>query len=273
MTAAKWIYQASIVSFLFTLITTPYMSAIIAHENMNVYAYVSIVEAGLKLGIVFLLQIFPYDKLIIYGFLLLIVSIINTSLYRLYCWKKYEECRFRIMWDKKLFKEIFEYTGWNTFGAAVGTFKFQLVNILLNQYFSPVLITARGIANQVNGAISSFAMNFSNAVRPQIIKLYAAEQKKEMLTFMFSTARYTFYLMFLLAAPLFFEMESVLRLWLKEIPDYTVLFTQLLLIDVMIDSISYSLGFGVQATGNIKWYQIVVGGILLLNLPGEDILE
>lgn len=267
LTAAKWIYQAAVASFLFTLITTPYMSAIIAHENMDVYAYVGIVEVALKLGIVFLLKVLTFDKLILYGFLLLCVAVINTSLYRFYCKKKYEECHFCLLWDGKLFKEIFTYTGWNTFGAAVGTFKFQLVNILLNQYFSPVLIAARGIANQVNSAVSSFAMNFSNAVRPQIIKLYAAEQKREMLDFMFKTSRYTFYLMFLLAAPLFFEMKTILGLWLKVIPEYTVLFTQLLLIDVIIDSISYSLGVGVQATGNIKWYQIIVGGLLLLNLP------
>lgn len=272
LTAAKWIYQAAVASFLFTLITTPYMSAIIAHENMDVYAYVSIVEVVLKLGIVFLLQVLPFDKLIVYGFLLLAVAVINTSLYRLYCVKKYTECRFRFLWDKKLFIEIFSYTGWNTFGAAVGVFKFQLVNILLNQYFSPVLIAARGIASQVNSAVSSFAINFSNAVRPQIIKLYAAEQKKEMLTFMFTSARYTFFLMFLLAVPLCFEMNSVLGLWLKNVPENTVIFTQLLLIDVMIDSISYNLGIGIQATGRIKWYQIIIGGLLMLNLPVSWIL-
>ena len=130
LTAAKWIYQAAVISFIFTLITTPYMSAIIARENMSVYAYVSIVDAALKLGIVFLLWVLPYDKFIVYGLLFLAVAVVNTGIYRFYCRKKCEECHLHVMWDGKLFKEMFIYTGWNTFGAAVGTFKFQLVNIL-----------------------------------------------------------------------------------------------------------------------------------------------
>lgn len=267
MTAANWIFQAAIVSFLLTLITTPYMASIIAHENMNVYAYVSIVEVGLKLVIVFLLKLLPYDKLIVYGLLLASVALINTSIYRLYCHKNYEECKIHFVKNDALFKEIVSYSGWNLFGASVGVVKSQIINILLNMFFGPIVNAARGIAAQVNTAVISFSQNFSTALRPQIIKTYAADKKDESMGLVFRGCKFTFFLMYIFALPLFLEMDIVLKLWLKNPPEFAVIFTQLALVDAVIDSISFPLMTLAQATGKIKLYQGIVGGILLCNLP------
>ena len=267
MTAANWIYQAAIVSFVLTLVTTPYMASIIAHENMKVYAYVSIVEAVLKLGIVFLLKVLPFDKLSLYGVLLAAVAFINTGIYRLYCHKHFEECHLHFVKDGKLFKEIVGYSGWNLFGSAAGVVKNQILNILLNIYFGTVVNAARGIAFQVNSAVNSFAQNFTTALRPQIIKGYAADEKKHVFELVFQGCKFTFFLMYVLALPLCLEMNTVLSLWLKKIPEYSVLFTRLVIIEAVLTSVSYSLMTLAQATGKIKLYQGLVGGILLLNLP------
>ena len=267
MVAARWIYQFAILSFMVTLLTTPYMASIIAHENMNVYAYVSIVEAALKLGIVFVLRVLPYDKLIVYGALLLIVACINTGLYRGYCKRRYAECHFRLLWDRALFTELVSYSGWNLFGASVGIVKNQIINILLNLFFGPLVNAARAVSAQVNSAVVSFANSFSTAMRPQIIKSYAAEKYEETMQLVFRGCKGTFFLMYLFALPLMIEMPYVLKLWLKEPPELSVLFTRLALLDALIDSISYPIMTLAQATGKIKLYQGVVGGVLLLNLP------
>ena len=267
MVAANWIFQAAVVSFLLTLITTPYMASIIAHENISVYAYVSIVEVFLKLGIVFLLRILPYDKLVVYGFLLTAVALINTSIYRFYCKAHYAECKARLIKDRALFKEIVSYSGWNLFGAAVGVVKNQIINILLNMNFGAIVNAARGISAQVNSAVVSFSQNFSTALRPQIIKTYAAGKKDDAMSLVFRGCKFTFCLMYIFALPLCLEMKTILGLWLKNPPDYAVGFTQLALIDAVVDSISYPLMTLAQATGRIKMYQGVVGGILLCNFP------
>lgn len=265
--AAFWIYQASVFSMIFTILTAPFMASIIAHEDMNIYAYVSIIEVVLKLGIVFLLPLFAIDKLIFYGLLMAGVVFINTAIYRTICVKKYVECKFSFFWEKSLFKELVSYTGWNMFGSAVGVFKNQIVNIILNQFFNPVVNAARGIAAQVNSAVNSFAQNFSTAVRPQIIKNYASGEKEKMLQLMFRSCKATFLLMFVFALPLILEMPYVLKLWLKNVPEYAVLFTILALLDALIDTISYPIMAAAQATGKIKLYQAVVGGVLLINAP------
>lgn len=266
-TAAFWIYQASIFSMICTILTAPFMASIIAHEDMNIYAYVSIIEVVLKLGIVFLLPLFAIDKLIFYGFLMAGVVFINTAIYRTICVKKYVECKFSFFWEKSLFKELVSFTGWNIFGSISGVLKIQIVNIILNQFFNPVVNAARGIAAQVNSAVTSFSQNFSTAVRPQIIKDFACGEKEKMIQLMFRSCKATFLLMFVFALPLILEMPYVLKLWLKNVPEYAVLFTILTLIDASIETISYPLMTAAQATGKIKLYQAVVGGVLLLNAP------
>ena len=267
LTAAIWIYQAAVFSFLLTLITTPYMASIIAHENMNIYAYVSIVEAVLKLAIVFLLQVLDYDKLILYALLLTTVGFINTGLYIIYCKKKYSECKFQYVKDKALFKELVSYSGWNLFGASIGVIKNQIINILLNLYFGVVVNAARAIASQVHNAVTSFSHNFNTALRPPIVKTYAAGDREETIKLVFRGCKFTYFLMYVFALPLILEMDTVLRLWLENPPDFAVIFTSLALVDAVIDSISYPLMALAQATGKIRLYQSVVGGILMLNFP------
>lgn len=267
MSAANWIFQAAIVSFLLTLITTPYMACIIAHENMNVYAYVSIVESVLKLGIVVLLRVIPADKLIVYGILLAIVAFINTSIYRMYCHLHYEECKIRFVKNNALFKEIISYSAWNLFGTLAGVFKSQITNILLNLYFGTVVNAARAVAAQVNGAVSSFAQNFTTAIRPPIIKTFAARERKNAFILACRGSKYTFFLLYMIALPLLLEMNIVLNIWLKQPPADAVLFTRLVIIETVMVSVSYSIMALCQATGKIKLYQGIVGGILLLNLP------
>jgi O-antigen/teichoic acid export membrane protein len=267
MESARWIYQCSIISFVFTITVTPFMAVIIAHEDMNIYATVSIVEAVLKLGIVFLLTAIEFDKLQLYGILLCAVTMINTGIYIAICKRKYQECRFWFYWNTNLFKELIGFTGWNLFGACAGVFKNQMVNILLNQFFNPIIVTARGIAGSVSSAVMSFSQNFSSAMRPQIIKNYASENKTEMLKIMFYGCKGTYFLMYVFTFPLILEMPLILSIWLKKIPEYSVLFTRLVLFDALIDSVSFPIMTAAQATGKIKLYQSVVGGILLLNFP------
>jgi O-antigen/teichoic acid export membrane protein len=166
-----------------------------------------------------------------------------------------------------LFKELLSYTGWNLFGASAGVLKYQAINILLNQFFSPIMIASRGIALQVNTAVNSFAQSFSTAVRPQIIKSYATHDIKKMTALVFRSCKGTFILMYMFTLPLCIETPYVLKLWLKTPPEYAILFTRLTLIDVLIDSISYPLMAAAQASGKIRLYQGVLGGISLLNLP------
>jgi O-antigen/teichoic acid export membrane protein len=262
-----WVYHFSVASFLFTILTAPYMAMIIAHEDMIIYAYMSIVEVLLKLLIVFALYFFISDKLQLYGILMCAVAMVNAVLYLIICRIKYKECQIGFYWNKGLFKEVSIYMAWNLFGAIAGVFKHQIINIILNQFFNPIVITSRSIALSINNAISSFSYNFSSAIRPQIIKTYAAGQKTEMIHIIYLGAKGTYFLMYIFAFPVILEMPFVLLLWLKNIPEYVVVFTRLSLIDFLIDTISSTLITSAQATGKIKLYQFVVGGILLLNLP------
>ena len=264
---AIWAYQFSLISFLFSMLASPYMAMIIAHEEMKIYAYVSIVEVSLKLVIVLILRFIVWDKLVLYGLLMTIVTIINTSIYRVISTAKYKVCKYSFYWNYDLFKEIVKFSGWNMFGSSVRIFKNQIVNILLNQYFNPVVVTARSIAASVDSAAMSLSQNFNTAMRPQIIKCFAAGEKKAMFSLIFRGSKGTYLLMYLFFLPLMLEMPVILGIWLKNPPEYAVLFTRLMLFDVLITSISYPIMTAAQATGNLRMYQSVVGGILLLNVP------
>ena len=265
--AANWVYQFSILSFAVAIFTVPYNASIIANERMSFYAYVSIFEVILKLIIVFLLGMISFDKLKLYGFLILMVAVIVFFIYRFYAVRNFKECKYYFKWDKPLFKEMLGYTGWNLFGNGAYVSYNQGVNILLNLFFGPSVNAARGIAYQVHGAINGFVGNFQIALNPQITKTYAAGNKDYMHQLIFGGSKYAFFLLFCVSLPVLIETEYILRLWLKIVPDYAVLFCRLVLINALLDSMSFSTMAGVQATGNIKWYQIIVGGLLLLILP------
>jgi O-antigen/teichoic acid export membrane protein len=265
--AALLVYQFAVISFLFTILTAPYMAAIIAHEDMNIYAYVSIVEVVLKLGLVFVLQFVAWDKLRLYGILMSVATVINTAIYRITCMVKYKECKFKIYRNKNLFKELKDYAAWNLFGSVSTMLQNQGIAVLLNQFFNPVVVAARGIAFSVNTATSSFAGNFYNAIRPQIIKKYAANEKDAMMSLVFYGAKSTYFLMYVFTLPLILEMRYVLMLWLKNIPEYTVIFTSMALIEMLIHSLGMPLGALAHAGGKIQLYQFVIYGIQLCNLP------
>jgi O-antigen/teichoic acid export membrane protein len=261
------VYETSVVSFLFTILAMPYMAAIIAHEDMNIYARISFVEAILKLAVVVLLRFILFDKLQLYGILNCFVVCINSTIYLTVCHRRYKECDFKFFWDKKLFKEIANYAGWNMFAVVAGISKNQAVNVLLNQFFNPIVVAARGIALSVNNAVVDFANNFSIALRPQIIKNYASGRQDEMFRLAFFGSKITFFLMYIFILPLLLETPAVLSAWLKNIPDNAVLFVRLVLIDALIDSLGNPIRSIVRATGKIQLYQAVIGGVLFLNGP------
>jgi O-antigen/teichoic acid export membrane protein len=265
--AANWIYQFSILSFLATMMTIPYEAAIIAHENMDVYAYVSIIEVVLKLVIVYVLVVFSFDKLKLYACLMFATTCFITFIYRTLCKRKYEESSFTFYWDRGLFSTLMSYSGWNLFGATAGILNNQGINILLNLFFGPVVNAARAIAYQINTAVNQFVMNYFTAVRPQITKYYAAGEQQKMMALVFQSSRLSYFLLFLLSMPILLETNYILKLWLKIIPEYTIIFTRLVIVTALIDSLSYSLMSAAQATGKIKKYQAIVGGMMLLNLP------
>ena len=267
MGAAQWVYQFSILAMMVNMVSVPYNAMIIAHERMNVFAWVSIAEVSLKLFIVFMLQWFGFDKLKFYAVLTFCVSLIIRFIYGFYCSRQFKESKFRYFWDKSLFKTLISYAGWNLWGNAAFILKGQGVNVLLNIFFGPVVNAARGIAYQVSGAINQFVANFQMAMNPQIIKSYAVNDLKYMHQLIFRGAKYSFFLLFTLSLPILLETEQILRVWLKIVPDYTVIFTRLVIINVLIDCISGPLMTAAQASGKIKLYQSVVGGLLILNLP------
>lgn len=267
MNAALWVYHFSILSFMMKLFTVPYNAAIVAHEKMNVYAYVSIVEVSLKLIIIYLLVIFPFDKLKTFAVLTFAVTTIVTLIYRSYSQKNFSECKYKFYWNSSIFKEIMSFSGWNLFGATAGVLNGQGINILLNIFFGPAVNAARAIAFQVNGTINQFVMNFMTATTPQITKTYAAGETKKMMKLVFQSSKFSYFMLFILSVPVYLEIEYIFSLWLKETPDYVVLFTRLSIIAVLIDSLSLSLTKSAQATGRIKNYQIVIGGFKILILP------
>lgn len=267
MGAAQWIYQFSILAMMVYMVSVPYNAMIIAHERMNVFAWVSIAEVSLKLFIVFMLQWFGFDKLKFYAVLTFSVSLIIRFIYGFYCSRHFKESKFRCYWDKPLFKTLVDYAGWNLWGNIAGVLHGQGVNVLLNIFFGPVVNAARGIAYQVSSAVNQFVANFQMAMNPQIIKSNAVDDLKYMHQLIFRGAKYSFFLLLTLSLPILLETDQILKLWLKTVPEYTVIFTRLVIINVLIDCISGPLMTAAQASGKIKLYQSVVGGLLILNLP------
>ncbi|WP_197437629.1 MATE family efflux transporter [Polaribacter sp. BAL334] len=263
--AVIYLYHFSTISFIATLLTAPFTAIIIAHEDMRIYAYVAIVEVLLKLGVVFLLIYVVADKLPLYGFLIFLVTFLNLLIYIIICLKKYNECQFkRYYWDKKLFKQILNYTGWTLFGQLSTVFRTHAVTILLNQSFSPIAVASRAIATNISGRINMFASSFNLGLYPSIIKSYSSGNKDRMFELIFNGSKLTFSLMWIFALPLLIEMETILGLWLKEVPEFAILFTRLALIESLIVSISLPLTTAARAPGNMKQYELILGCMQIL---------
>jgi len=271
MEAAAWVYQFAIFSFMVRIITTPYLAIITAREQMQVYAYLSIFEVVFKLGIVFLLIYFPSaDKLILYAILLFIVEILISAAYILYGTLKFPECKVKYYWNKTMFNEVFGFAGWNVIGALAMAIRSQGITMLLNTFFGVLVIAARSIAFQIYSALNLFAFNFFTAVRPQIIKSYSADNEDksgEMMKLVFQSSKFCYYLLLVLSIPILIETKSILHIWLKEVPEYTLIFTRLIIINSILESLANPFLASIQATGKIKMYQIITGSIVLMNLP------
>ena len=267
MNAALWVYHCSIISFIIHMLAIPYNSLILAREKMDLYAYVGIVEVVLKLTVAYLITVSPYDKLSSYAILMMMTSVIVSSFYILYDIKKYPESRVKRFWDGKIFKEVFNYSSWSLFGAVALVFRGQGINILLNLFFGPIVNASRAIAYQVNGAINTFVNGFTQAVRPQIIKYYAAQENGLMLTLVNRSTRLCFFLIFLLSVPFLLETEYILGLWLGSVNETTVLFTRLVIIASIVEAVTMPLKGLISATGNIKYTQVINGSILIAILP------
>lgn len=266
--AAYWVFQFSVLAFIINVFSAPYNAVIIANEKMGFFAFVGVLDVVLKLISVYLLFVFDYDKLILYAFLIFVVSVLIRIAEGIYCTYSFLECKKnKLLWDKDLIVEMGNFAGWNLFGVAAGIGYVQGVNIVLNIFFGVTINATRGIAFQVQGAVSNLVTNFQLASSPSITKYYAKKEMENAFELVFTVSKFSFFLLLFFLVPFLMKTETVLVLWLKNLPDYTVIFVQLIMCDVLINSLSGPLHNLVQATGRVKKYQIYVSGLLLLNLP------
>lgn len=265
--AANWCLQLSMITFCINIIAVPYNALIIAHEKMAAFAYISVLEASLKLGICFLVMFSAVDKLVSYAILLTFVALLIRSIYVVYCSRHFEESKYHFYFDKELLRKMFAFSGWNFIGAGAGVLREQGVNILINMFWGIAVNASRGIALQVSAAVTSFSSSFVTALNPQITKSYAANDKEHSFLLVTQGARLSFYLLLLISLPVFLEAPILLRTWLTVVPDYTIAFVRLILIYVMTESLSYTMMTLMLATGKIRNYQLIVGGLQLLNFP------
>lgn len=268
MVAAHWVFHCSLITFAFGLISLPYNACIVAHERMSIYAYISILEVFLKLGIVYILLISPFDKLETFAVLGVCVSILICLIYGWYCKRQFEECTYHFVLDKTLFKQMFGFAGWELFGSTAGILRGQGSDILINIFTKTTIVNAAaGIAATLTGVISSFVGNFTMAFTPQITKLYAAQKFEELLKLLYMGCKFAPYLMLFIALPVFFNARFVLELWLGQVPEHTVNFVLITILFMFNELMARPLITAKLANGVIRNYQIVVGGVLLFTLP------
>jgi len=258
MDAAIWVFHFSVALMFIIIVTTPYNALIIANEKMSVYAWVSIIDAGLKLIIVFILQAVSYDKLIVYGFLLLIVTILTNGTYIIYCRKKFHEIEFVFKWKKEHAKKLMKFSGWMFAGTSADILSGQGVNMLINIFFGPVFNAANGITTQVQVGLYTLFSNIMVAVRPQIIKSYSQKDFSYMYKLILSSSKFSFFLLYIISLPILLQTDYIMHLWLKDVPEYTGFFIQLMLIDILIQASCISFASASQASGKIRNYQLIV---------------
>lgn len=263
--AANWVLHCSLLTFVVNLISVPYNACIIAHEHMNAYVYISIFDAILKLSVAYLLIISPIDKLIAYSMLLFIAVLVVRLLYGFYCGKHFDECKYKPIYNKRLFKEMIGFAGWNFFGNSTSILNSQGINLLINVFFGVVANSARGIASQVDAAVNQFVVTFSTAVNPQITKSYAQGDSERVNYLICKGAKFSFFLLLLFALPLIFEVDTILQLWLKNVPDGASIFIRLALVGAMVTVLGNSGYTACIATGRIKKYSIIITLIGSLN--------
>ncbi len=265
--AANVVYQLSIISFLFQIVSIPYLALVVAYEKMNVFAYVGILEALGRLVIVFILMMLSFDKLIVYGILILLLSVSVAMAYMTFCWRHYPESKYYWYWNAKEMKELLGFSGWHFIGTFSMSCRSHGINILLNMFFNPAINAARAVAYQVYGAAQQLVTNFFTAVKPQIYKSYASELYEDLYKLINRSTMVCTFLLSLLVFPLMSNTEMILGWWLKEVPEYAVVFTQLVLLNGLVDSLNLPMTAAALATGKIRKYEMLLSTITLLNIP------
>lgn len=265
--AARWVLQFSLLAFVINLMSVPQMASITAHEKMSAYAWIGILDGLLRFGTALLILHSAHDRLVLYSALMAVVVLIIRVSYGIYCRRSFEECRYRPVFDRVLIGEMFSFAGWNFIGVASGVLRDQGGNLLVNMFSGPAMNAARGVAFQLNGAVQGFVTNFMTAVNPQITKSYASSDHEYMFSLVRKSSRLSFFLLLFIALPIFFNAEYLLGVWLKDVPAHASDFVRLFLIFALSESLSNPMITAMLATGNIRNYQIVVGGLQLLNVP------
>jgi O-antigen/teichoic acid export membrane protein len=265
--AAIIVFHLSIITALLVITQVPYSAVIISHEKMSIFAYVSIVEVSAKLAVVYLLNIGDIDKLKLYAGLLCVLQISLMVFYRIYCSRNFKEAKYRFIFDRSIFKPIASYSGWSLFANASWALNNQGILILLNMFFTPAVVTARALSIQVSSAARQFVQNFRMAANPQIIKQYAAKNHEGSKRLLLSTTKYSYYLMFLISLPIYLLAEPLLNLWLTEVPVYTMIFLQLIIIENLFDVFNVSFLTALSAKGQIKENALISPAISFTVFP------
>lgn len=272
MDAALWAYHLAIASFAISVITVPFTALLMAHERMGIFAIIGMLDVLLKLVAVIALQYLSSDKLVTYAGLLLLVSLIILAMYAISNKRLFPHIKPHWEWHSKQFRTMLGYTAWNTWGNLASALSTQGSNVLLNIFFGPAVNAGRSISLQANGALNNFIINVQAAINPQIIKLYASGEKAAMHRLVFQASKYNFFILFTLALPVLLNTQILLDTWLVDVPPYTAIFLQLTIIASLIEAFAGPLMTSAQATGHIRAYQTIIGGMLLLTLPITYIL-
>lgn len=272
LTAAMWVFQFSIMSFVIGIICAPYNGMLFAHERLTIYAYFNLFNLLLKLLIVYIIAVTPFDKLVFYAFLLLCVDIGNRLIYSIYCNRHFEEARSGFSFDKAQYKEILSFSGWMSIGNIASICSNQGLNILLNIFFGPIVNAAYGIAMMIEGQVMSYGIQFQVSMRPQIIKSYAEGDKARLQSLIFAGAKFSYFITFAIAMPVMMEIDQFLDWWLVEVPAWTLDFVLIIICISLIQVIGVSLYGANLATGKVRTYQLIQSVAMVLFLPISYIL-
>lgn len=267
MVAANWVFQFSVVTVFFSITQTPFVAAITSHEYFNIYALMSIYDAVAKVLILFVLVYLPGDKLIIYAALQMLVSLVSICIYRIYCMRKFAECKFSLHVDKALLVQMSRFSGWSAIGNFLLVGNAQGLSILLNIFFNTAVNAARGLANTVTFTISQFVNGFIVAGEPQLVKFYGAGERDKFEKLVFNVTQYTLFLLAIIAVPVFMEIDYVLGLWLGNVPEYTSSFIKITIFSSILMNSYIMLDKAIMASGHIKQLALIANTIPLIQLP------
>ena len=270
--AALWCYQFSLITAVISILQTPFNGSLIAHEKMDIYAYMTIFDVTIKLIAAYTIMIIPYDRLVSYSALLLGANVISTIIYNWYCRKKFEECGFRFGYNKQIFKNMLSFSGWNTFGTVAAMGQSTGVDLVINFFYGTAVNGSRGIASSANGFVNKFVTNFQIAINPQIVKTYASGDIASMSKLVIRGAEYSCYLLLFIGIPIFIEIEFVLDLWLGQVPEHSVAFMRIIMIESLFRTMGNPTITAMHATGKMKMLNITVGILLLMIVPESFIL-